>query len=141
MAVAIVFYQAFKANVVEADNLGSDTYKIMLTDTAPVVGTDSTYSGISAHEIASGNGYTTGGNSCSVSSHGQTSGTYKLVLASPTAWTGGASPMAQFRYAVLYDVTTGNLVGYYDYGSEVILNTGDTFTITLDGTNGVLQLS
>jgi hypothetical protein len=139
MAVAITFYQAFKANAVEADNLGSDTYKIMLTDAAPNAATHAVKADVT--QIASGNGYTTDGNACTVSSHAQSGGTYKLVLNSPTAWTGGPSAMAQFRYAVLYDVTTGNLVGYYDYGSEVTLNNGDTFTITLDGTNGVLQLS
>ena len=139
MSVAIVFYYAFKENAVEADNLGSDTYKIMLTDAAPNVSTHAVKADVT--QIASGNGYTTDGNACTVSSSAQTSGTYKLVLNSPTAWTGGPSDMGQFRYAVLYDVTTGNLVGYYDYGSEVVLHNGDTFTITLDGTNGVLQLS
>jgi hypothetical protein len=49
--------------------------------------------------------------------------------------------MGQFRYAVLYDVTTGGLVGYYDIGVEIILNNTDTFTPTLDGTNGVLTLT
>ena len=141
MAVAIVFYYAFKATSLEAMNLGSDTYKIMLTNTAPVVGTDTTYAGISATEVASGNGYTTAGNACTVSSHAQTSGTYKLVLASPTAWTGGPSDMGAFRYAVLYDVTTGGLIGYYDYASSVTLHNGDTFTITLDAANGVLQMT
>ena len=139
MAVAIAFYQAFKENSVEADNLGSDTYKMMLTDAAPNAATHAVKADVT--QIASGNGYTTDGNACAVVTSAQSGGTYKLVLGSPTAWTGGASPMAQFRYAVLYDVTTGNLIGYYDYGSEVILNTGDTFTITLDGTNGVLQLA
>ena len=139
MATAIVFFYAFKANAVEADNLGSDTYKMMLTDVAPNVSTNAVKGDIT--QIASGNGYTTDGNACTVSSHGQTGGTYKLVLNSPATWTAGPSTMATFRYLVLYDVTTSNLIGYYDYGGEVTLNSGDTFTITLDGTNGVLQLT
>jgi len=139
MATAIVFFYAFKANAVEADNLGSDTYKMMLTDVAPNVSTNAVKGDIT--QIASGNGYTTDGNACTVASHGQTGGTYKLVLNSPATWTAGPSTMATFRYLVLYDVTTSNLIGYYDYGGEVTLNSGDTFTITLDGTNGVLQLT
>lgn len=139
MSVAIVFYQAFKETAVEAMNLGSDTYKIMLTDAAPNVATHTTKTDVV--QIASGNGYTTDGNACTVSSSAQSGGTYKLVLASPTAWTGGPSDMGQFRYAVLYDVTTGGLIGYYDYASEVTLHVGDTFTITLDAANGVLQLA
>ena len=139
MAVAIVFYQAFKERCVEGMNLGGDTFKIMLTDTAPNVATHAVKTDVT--QIASGNGYTTDGNACTVASSSQTGGTYKLVLNSPTAWTGGPSDMGQFRYAVLYDVTDTGLIGYYDYGSEVVLHSGDTFTITLDGTNGVLQLS
>jgi hypothetical protein len=139
VAVAIVFYQAFKETAVEGMNLGSDTYKVMLTDAAPNVATHAVKADVT--QIASGNGYTTDGNACTVSSSAQTGGTYKLVLASPTAWTGGPSDMAQFRYAVLYDVTTGGLIGYYDYASEIVLHNGETFTLTLDGTNGVLQLS
>jgi hypothetical protein len=139
MTVAIVFYQAYKETAVEAMNLGSDTFKIMLTDAAPNVATHAVKADVT--QIASGNGYTTDGNACAVSSSAQTGGTYKLVLASPTAWTGGPSAMGQFRYAVLYDVTTGGLVGYYDSGVEIILNNTDMFTLTLDGTNGVLTLT
>jgi hypothetical protein len=44
---------------------------------------------------------------------------------------------------VIYDSTPANkyLVGYWDYGSEVNLSSGNTFTVTLDATNGVLQLA
>jgi hypothetical protein len=49
--------------------------------------------------------------------------------------------MAQFRYAVLYNSTTTRLIGYYDYTAEINMLVGDTFTVTLDGTNGVLQIA
>ena len=137
MATAIVFVNAFKANALEGMNLGTDSYKVFLSDVAPNVSTMANYADVT--EIASGNGYTTGGNACTVSSHGQTSGTYKLVLASPTAWTATGGAIAQFRYAWLYDTTTNNLVGYYDYGSEINLAVSSTFTLTLDASNGVLQ--
>lgn len=139
MAVTLVFYQAFKETAVEGMNLGSDTFKVMLTDAAPNVATHAVKADVT--QIAGANGYTADGNACTVASSAQTGGTYKLVLNSPTAWTAGPGAMGQFRYAVLYDVTTGGLIGYYDYGSEVNLNSGDTFTLTLDGTNGVLTLT
>lgn len=121
-------------------NLGSDTVKCLLTNTAPVA-TNTTYGSISANELANGNGYTTGGATATLVSSSQTSGTYKLImsLASPT-WTATGS-MGPFRYAVFYDTTTGVLIGWWDYGSSLTLTSGQTFTVALDGTNGVFQLS
>ena len=49
--------------------------------------------------------------------------------------------MAAFRYVVIYNDTPTSpadpIVGYYDYGSSLTLNDGDTFTIDI-GTNGIL---
>ena len=37
---------------------------------------------------------------------------------------------------------TGDIVGYYDYGSSITLsNAGDIFTVDFDATNGVIQAS
>lgn len=122
-------------------NLGSDTLKLMLTNTAPVAG-NSIYSDISATEVANGNGYTTGGAAATVSSTGQTSGTYTLKLNSPT-WTASGA-VGPFRYAVLYDSTPASnktLILFWDYASSVTLASGDTFTATFDGSLGVLTLA
>lgn len=121
-------------------NLASDTTKCMLTNTAPIA-TNTTYTSISSTELASGAGYTTGGAAATLTSSTQTSGTYKFVtaLASPT-WTASGS-MGPFRYAVLYDSTTGALIGWWDFGSSLTLTSGQTFTVALDATNGVFQLS
>lgn len=122
-------------------NHHTDTHKVMLTNTVPVA-TNSIYSDISAGEVANGNGYTTGGATATLSSDGQSSGTYKLVLTSPVfTATGSVGP---FRYAVLYDSTPASnkaLMGWWDYGSSLTLANTDTFTPTLDGTNGVLQIA
>jgi hypothetical protein len=121
-------------------NLSSDTVKCLLTNTVPVA-TNTTYGSISGTELASGAGYTTGGATATLTSSSQTSGTYKFItaLASPT-WTATGS-MGPFRYAVLYDTTTGVLIGWWDYGSSLTLTSGQTFTVALDPTNGVFQLS
>ncbi len=119
-------------------NLNSDALKVMLTDTAPVA-TNTVKSNIS--EIASGNGYAAGGATAGFVSGNDTSGTYKLVL-SQVSWTASGGAIAQFRYAVLYNssAASGNLIGWWDYGAEVNLTNGNTFTVALDQTNGVLTL-
>lgn len=120
-------------------NLGSDTLKVMLTNTAPsasnTVKADIT-------EISAGNGYTAGGTAASITSSAQTSGTYKLVLAD-VVFTASGGAIGPFRYAVLYNDTATNkeLIGYFDYGSSISINATETLTVDFDGTNGVLTLA
>lgn len=118
-------------------NLGSDTLKVVLTNSAPVAG-NSVLANIT--QIANGNGYTTGGATAALTSSAQTSGLYKLVLASVVFTATGA--VGPFQWAVLYNDTAGNdeLIGYWDYGSAVTLGNGDTFTVSFDATNGVLTI-
>lgn len=119
-------------------NLGSDSLKMMLSNSAPAAG-NTVKADIT--EIAAGNGYTAGGIALVVASSSQTGGTYKLVVNdfSITA-VGGA--MATWRYGVIYNDTASNdeLVGYYDFGSQV-LSVGETFTFDADGTNGIIQIT
>lgn len=138
---AFIKYNAVAANQwLGKYNLGSDTVKILLTNTAPVA-TDATYAGISANELANGNGYTTGGASLTLTSATQTSGLFKYIAAaaSPT-WTATGS-VGPFRYVVAYDFTATNkdLLGAWDYGSSITMASADTFTVQLDATNGVIQ--
>ena len=123
-------------------NLSSHTFKVLLTNTAPVA-TNSVKADLT--EISAGNGYTAGGNSCSVTSWSQSSGTGKLILADPATWTASGGSVGPFRYAVLYNDTPTSpadpLMGYWDYGSSITLASGETFTVDLDGTNGVFTLA
>lgn len=120
-------------------NLNSDTLKIMLTDTAPVA-TNTIKSNLS--EIAAGNGYAAGGTQAVFVSGNDTSGTYKLIL-SPVVFTASGGNIGQFRYAVLYNATaaSGNLIAWWDYGAEVNLTNGNSFTVSLDQANGVFTLA
>jgi len=106
---------------------GSDTFKIMLTNTAPVA-TNTQYSDISATELANGNGYTTGGTAVGSTSVSNTSGT-DTFIGNQVVFTATGS-MGPFRYVVLYDTTpvTKYLVGWWDYGSSITLTSGETFT-------------
>lgn len=135
-------YQSFIEKVFElGHDLQNDTFKVALTNTAPVA-TDTTWSTGTYPAPAAANGYTAGGNTLTVSSSAQAAGTYKWVVADSvfTATAGGIGP---FRYAVIYNSTRSNIVvGYYDYGSSITLaNAGDTFTVDFDATTGVIQAS
>lgn len=123
-------------------NLGSNTLKIALTNTAPT-NTDTVFAPGSLHPPpAAANGYTTGGHVVTITSSAQVAGVYKLVGSDVviTATAGGIGP---FRYAILYNDTASNdeLIGFWDYGSSITLANGDTFTIDLDATNGILQVT
>lgn len=136
-------FNSFVENIAEGVmNLGTDTLKVLLTNTAPVA-TNSVKADLT--EISAGNGYTAGGNSCSITSSSQSSGTYKLVLADPATWTASGGSIGPLRYAVLYDDTPTSpadpLIGYWDYGSSITLAAGETFTVDFDGTTGVLTIA
>lgn len=132
-------FNCFVEDVAEkVHNLGSDTLKVVLTNSAPAA-TNTVLTDIT--QISNGNGYTTGGTAATISSSAQTSGTYKLVLADVVFTASGA--VGPFRYAVLYNdtSTSDSLIGYWDYGSSISLASGDSFTVDYDATNGVLQLA
>jgi hypothetical protein len=120
-------------------NLNADTLKIMLTNTAPSA-SNTVKSNIT--EIGAGNGYTAGGAVASFVSGNDTSGTYKLIL-SPVSWTASGGSIGPFEWAVLYNSSTasGNLIGWWDYGTAITLTNGNTFTVSLDQTNGVFTLA
>jgi hypothetical protein len=134
-------YQCFVENVAEkVHNLGADVLKVALTNTAPAA-TDTVWSTGVYPAPAAANGYTAGGNTPTISSSSQTSGTYKLVLAD-TVFTATAGGIGPFRYAILYNSTASNaVIGYYDYGSSITLANTETLTVDFDATNGVLTIA
>lgn len=135
------FFQSFKEALPEkVHNLGSDTLKVALTNSAPNAATNTVLADIT--QIANGNGYTTGGSALTISSSSQSAGTYKLVVADLT-FTASGGTMGTFRYAVYYNdtATSDELIMYVDYGSAVSLLVGEQFTLDHDASAGVLQLA
>lgn len=131
-------YQKYTAAIepmLEGMNLQTDTWKVALAATINLADTAFT---AGTSDLATGSGYTAGGNACTVTSSAQTGGTYKLVLASPAVWTATGAGFT-FRYAILWNATTNQPVGAWDYGSSQAVAVGETVTVTLDGTNGVFQ--
>jgi hypothetical protein len=133
-------FNCFVADVSnKVHNLGSDTLKIMLTNTLPLAA-NAVKADIT--EISAGSGYSAGGLSVTGVTSTQTSGTYKLVSSADPVLTASGT-VGPFRYAVLYNSTpaSGNLIAWWDRGSSVTLASSDTFTFDLDQTNGIFQLT
>lgn len=130
-------FQPFVENLAEkVFNLGSDSLKVALTNTAPT----NTFSQLSSITEIS---YTNlSSRVLTTSSSAQTSGTYKLVIADLVLTASGGT-VGPFRYVVVYDDTATNdeLIAYFDYGSALTLQDSDTFTLDFDGSNGLLQIT
>lgn len=130
MATYTKFQPAIE-NLFENINSGADSWVVKLATAV-----DSAAGTIT--EVANGNGYTTGGNSATVTNSSQTAGTYTLVLASPSVWTATGAGFT-FQYAVLTDSTTGTNVGYWDYGSSQAVAAGESVYVAFDPATGVFQ--
>ena len=134
----------FVQNAVHDMDLASDTFVVALSNTAPaseVTNPTADGNGVLANvtQIA----YTNlSSRTLTTTSSSQTSGTYKLVLADLTLTSTGGST-GPFRYVYIYDDTVANdpLVGYYDYGSSLTLQDGDSLTLDFSAANGVIQIA
>jgi hypothetical protein len=136
----------FVKNAVHNMDLESDQITIALSNTAPA--------SESPNPTTDGNGtlsnvtqiaYTNlSSRTVTTSSSSQSGGVYKLVLADKTMTASGGS-VGPFRYVYIYDDTVSSpadpLIGYYDYGSSLTLNDGDSFTVDFSAANGVLQIT
>jgi hypothetical protein len=130
-------FNCFVENCAEkVHNLGSDTIKVALTNSAPS-SSNSTLSDIT--EVA----YTyCSSRTVTISSSSQTGGTYSLVATDLTL-TASGGPVGPFRYIVLYNDTPTSpadpLIGYYDYSSSITL--ADTEALLIDFGSSVFTLA
>jgi len=115
-------------------NFGTNTFKIMLTNSAPLA----TYTAkANITEIAAGNGYTAGGNTTTITVS-ETTGT-TTVQGTQVVFTASGGSIGPFRYAVLYNSTVTTpvlnpLVAWWDYGSSISLADTETFTVKFNNT-------
>lgn len=118
-------------------NLGSDTLTVALcaSGNAPVATntvladlTQIAYTNLSTRVITT-------------TSSAQTSGVYKLILADLVLSATGA--VAPFRYIVIYNDTATNdeLIGWYDYGTNINMSNTDTLTIDFNAIDGAIVLT
>lgn len=111
--------------------LDADSYKIALfLSTSNIGASSTTYAGLT-NEVANGNGYTTGGNSVTLSRSGTTTVTFDTT--DPAVWTASGAGFTA-RYGVLYEVG-GNVLAYFLLDStpaDVTITSGNTLTITVN---------
>lgn len=132
---AMVFFDCFMEDLANGvHDLANDTLKIALTNAAPVKATADELADIT--QITAANGYAAGGQALDNVTSTQTAGVYSLKADDET-FTADTGTMATFRYGVLYNDTATNdeLIGYWDKGSAVVLEVGETFDFEFaDGT-------
>jgi hypothetical protein len=108
-------------------DLNADTLKIYLTNNTPSVSDDAVKADLAG--ITEENGYAPAD---ITNTYSQTSGLGTLAGTDVVLTASGGS-FGPFRYVVLYNdsttVKTDPLIGYWDYGVEVTVPTGETFTV------------
>jgi len=135
-------YNKFNQTVEDLGNgvhdLAADQLVVALTNTLPVA-TNSVLADLT--EIAYTNLST---RNITTTSATQTSGTYRPILVDLLLTASGGA-VADFRYVVVYNDTPTSpadpLIAWYDYGSVVQMQDGETFLVDFDGTNGLFGLA
>ena len=148
-AGAFVFYDKAILNMFNATHLldPANTFKMTLhTSThAPSLSGDEVYADVD-NELATGNGYTSGGITLANDALTQTSGVTKFTC-DPAVWTASGGSIPAWRYAVVRASGTLNgkvdpLVGYFIGDSTPAdvpaTTTGNTLTITPHA-NGIMS--
>lgn len=122
-------------------NWTADTLKVALVTNAytPNQDTHDYWNDVSANELATGNGYTTGGYTLlsPTRTYDTASNTVRLDAADPT-WTFSATKV--FQYGVLYKDTgaaaTSPVLAYCDLGA---VSVSGVYTVQFDATDGALR--
>lgn len=122
-------------------NWSTHAFKALLTNTAPTAASDTGAGNWT--EISAGNGYSAGGMALDTVTLTESGGTAKVTIADEVLTASGGS-IGPFRYVCIYNDTATSpadaAVCYYDYGSSITVNNGESFTIDFDGTNGLWQM-
>lgn len=145
MAVSMTKFQCFVEDVAKAKHdftpsTGHNVYAQLLA-TEPSASADFVETDLPA-DLATNYGYTAGGVDCGkATTSAQSGGLYTLKLADKVITASGGN-IGPFQYVALLNNTSSTkpLIGYYNYGSSITINDGETFTINFDDTNGVLTL-
>jgi hypothetical protein len=141
MSAPFVKFHTFVEQLAEgAYDLGADSLKIALSNTAPSHETDSVFLPGSLHPAPTeAHGYAPTQAAQHASAHA--AGIYTLVL-DDVVFTASGGTIGPFRYVILYDddATSDELIAYWDYLSSITLADGETFTVDFSHDDGVLTI-
>lgn len=142
MATFTLFHETMNHIGLKKVNLSTDSFKAMLTNTAPVQSTSSVKTDIT--EIAAGSGYTAGGFAMTTTfaETGAGLGVWRFQSTVDPTWTAAGGAIAAHRYLVVFDDTATNdeLIGYVDQGSSSTIADGNTRTWDV-GSSGLFEIS
>lgn len=110
-----------------AVNLNTDVLKVYLSNTVPSASADDVKTDLA--EITAQNGYPAGGSDIT-NTYSEVGGTGTLA-GTDVVFTASGGSFGPFQYAVIYDDTHASdiLICWWDYGSAVTVNNGETFTV------------
>ena len=117
-----------------AIDFSGDTFKIILMESGFVYDKDSDeeYADVSGDELATGNGYTAGGNTLAgvAVTEDDVDDRCEIVW-NNTTWTATTGPIGPASGAIIYDDTHVDkaIVGYIDFGGDYTQAAGGTATI------------
>lgn len=104
-------------------------FKVYLSNAAPSASADAVKADLA--EITAQNGYPSGGSDIQ-NTLSESSGT-ATVAGTDVVWTASGGSFGPFQYVVLYNDTQTSpadpLVAWWDYGSAITINDGETFTV------------
>lgn len=143
MATPVVFDEFINHIGTGVHNLSTGSFKLGLSNTAPVKATNTVWADIT--EISAGNGYTATGVTLDSEAWAETgggTGVWRFTCADEVITASGGS-IAAFRYPVVYNDTPTSpadpLVLYLDIGSSITITVGNTFTLDL-GASGFFEV-
>jgi hypothetical protein len=128
-------FQNFVEDLCEGvHDLSADQVECYLTNATPDAAADAVKADLA--EIATGNGYT--GPQDTQNTGAEATGTYTLT-GTKIVITASGGAIATFRYVVLFNTTpvapADPLIGWWDYGSALTLNDGETFSIKFNNSD------
>jgi len=118
--------------VIGTHDFDTNVFKVYLSNTVPSASADAVKADLP--EITAGNGYTAGGATTTITVAEVTGTT--TVSGTQVVFTASGGAIAAFQYVVLYNDTAvnKNLIAWWDYGSALTLNNGESFTVKFSNT-------
>ncbi len=135
------FFDEWKRYQATVANVDTDTFKLFLTNSAVNAGTNTVKADLSP--ISGAGGYAEKTLTTAWAETGAGTGVWRLSMGADQTWTASGAAFDAFQYVVVYDSTVAGspLVGYWNYGSALTLNDGDSFTLDVDANFSVYTLT